>query len=440
MKYRYRIFILISVLILLSCKEEKKIAALDQLAEKYVKLVLKAGLYDSKLIDSYYGPQEWLPTKSSTSTFDFEFFKRRSNALISQLEIIKNSTPLLKAQKKRCNFIIKQLEALKTRLYILNGGVLPFVEETRKLFDIVLPEFNSDWYIKRFYELDKLLPGDGELYARLQKYRKRFIIPAGKLKRIMEIIYREARRVTSKHIELPENEKVRLQFVNRKTWICYNEYKGKNYTILNVNTDNLIDINTAINLICTETYPGHHLMNIKCEQLFYKKNNWAEYSIKPLFSPQSMVLEAIPMSATSLVFPMKRRVSFATDILFPIAGISEKEAEKYFKITELVQSLSMMRIEVARRYLNNMLSKEKAADFAKRHILTGQDTAEKFIAYLDSFRSYPVTTNYGPFLIEKYIKNLQKKTDPTPEDRWNALKLMMKSHILPSDIQNLNEL
>ena len=68
-----KVFILpIVLLLIISCSDKKEIkqqneleTKMNEIAEGYVKLVLKAGQYDQDLVDAYYGPPEWRPAEKN---------------------------------------------------------------------------------------------------------------------------------------------------------------------------------------------------------------------------------------------------------------------------------------------------------------------------------------------------------------------------------------
>jgi hypothetical protein len=46
-----------------------------------------------------------------------------------------------------------------------------------------------------------------------------------------------------------------------------------------------------VDLGCHEGYPGHHVLNALLEEKLTKGKGWVEFSVYPLFSPQSLIAE-----------------------------------------------------------------------------------------------------------------------------------------------------
>ena len=58
-----RLIIVATCLVMAACSAPEQDAqpTIDSIAEGYVKLVLRVGLYDKDVVDAYYGPKEWRP-------------------------------------------------------------------------------------------------------------------------------------------------------------------------------------------------------------------------------------------------------------------------------------------------------------------------------------------------------------------------------------------
>ena len=164
-------------------------------------------------------------------------------------------------QTLRFRFLSKQLLALKTKIFMLQGGQLSFDQETKALYDAEAPHYDEQHFQKIINELDKLLPGTGNVTDRFENFRKQFIIPKDKLDKVFTAAINECRKRTLDHIQLPSNENFKVEYVNNKPWGGYNWYKGNSYSLIQVNTDLPIYIDRAVDLAAHEGYPGHHVYN-----------------------------------------------------------------------------------------------------------------------------------------------------------------------------------
>ena len=118
-----RMLIVISSLIIsLSCsaKEENQ---MQVIAERYVKLVLKVGQYDSDVVDAYHGPDDWKPVKLSEkekTNFPNDLLVDEAEYLIKSLNFIDDEN-VSKLESMRKIFLIKQLVAVKAKVEMIGG-------------------------------------------------------------------------------------------------------------------------------------------------------------------------------------------------------------------------------------------------------------------------------------------------------------------------------
>ena len=111
---------------------------------------------------------------------------------------------------------------------------------------------------------------------------------------------------TLEHLPLPNGETFTVEYVTGKSWSAYNWYKGNYTSVIQVNTDLPITIDRAIDLACHEGYPGHHVYNALLEKHLVRDRGWVEFSVYPLFSPQSLIAEGTANFGIEVAFPGRR--------------------------------------------------------------------------------------------------------------------------------------
>ena len=136
----------------------------------------------------------------------------------------------------------------------------------------------------------------------------------------MEAAIAECSRRTLAHIRLPANERFDLALVTGKSWGGYNYYQGDAHSKIEINTDLPIRIGRAVDLGCHEGYPGHHVYNALLEKNLTRDRGWIEYSVYPLYSPQSFIAEGSANYGIELAFPGNEQATFERSTLYPLAG------------------------------------------------------------------------------------------------------------------------
>jgi hypothetical protein len=407
---------------------------MDAIATDYVKLVLNIGQYNPDYVDAYYGPDSLKPGQQSKQTsFPADTLQKQVTQLLSQMEMIQENS--LSAQdKSRHHSLHKQLIAVQAEIQMLGGKKYTFDEETRLLYDAVAPSYSEEHFQNLVKDLEKALPGKGTITDRLSNFKKGFIIPKEKLDTVFKASIAEARKRTLPKVNLPENENFTVEYVTDKAWSGYNWYKGNSYSLIQVNTDLPIYIDRAIDLACHEGYPGHHVYNALMEKNLVRQNNWIEFSVYPLFSPQSLIAEGSANYGIDVAFPGEERVAFERDVLFPLAGLPKAKAAEYYRIQDLTAGLSYAGNEAARQYLDGKISREKAADWLVKYALMTPDRAKQRMDFIDKYRSYVINYNYGQDVVKQYIEKNGGTAD-NPAKRWELFKELLSNPHTPSQMQ-----
>lgn len=433
--------ILFSGMISFSCSEKKDNLPktelelkMNNIAESYVKLVLKIGQHDADYVDAYYGPEEWKPeqiTHDDNDTLIHNQLSEEANQLLDALEDLSHykATEL---ETLRYRYLYKQILAAKTKLFMISGGELSFDEESKALYDAVSPSYPDEHYKEILQELDNILPGEGDISKRLNEFKNQFIIPNEKLDVVFKRAIEECRKRTQQYIQLPTDESFTVEYVTNQPWGGYNWYKGNNYSVIQVNTDLPIYIDRAVDLAAHEGYPGHHVYNVLLENL-YRKNGWVEFSVYPLFSPQSLIAEGSANYGIEVAFPGDSRIQFEKDALFPLAGLNPELADDFYYISALLEQLSYAGNEAARNYIDGKLNKEETKNWLVKYFLMSPERAEQRIRFIDKYRSYVINYNFGKDIVKVFVEKNGGTAD-SPQKRWEIFEMLLSTPQTPSGL------
>ena len=216
---------------------------------------------------------------------------------------------------------------MSARVRMLKGERLSFDEESKALYDAVAPHHDEKTLSGRSsITLEKRFPGSGPLVDRYDAWRRAFVIPRDKLDTVFQAAIAACRERTAAHVKLPAGESFTVEYVTGKSWSGYNWYQGNFRSLIQVNTDLPIYIDRAVDLACHEGYPGHHVYNALLEQHLVKDRGWLEFTVYPLFSPQSLIAEGTANYGIEVAFPGPSRIEFERSKLFPLAGTRSERA------------------------------------------------------------------------------------------------------------------
>jgi hypothetical protein len=407
--------------------------AMNDLAERYVRTVLALGQHDPDYVDAYYGPPEWRAA-AEKSRVPLESIAAQAATLRADLEKIPADASLDEMGRLRRQYLDRQLSALETRVRMLTGERLSFDQESKSLYDVEAPVHPTSHFQGILDSLEKRFPGEGSLAVRYDTWRKPFAIPREKLENVFQVAIEACRERTIRHIALPASESFTVEYVTNKPWSGYNWYQGGYRSLIQVNTDLPIYIDRAIDLACHEGYPGHHVYNVLLEKHLVQDRKWIEFTVYPLFSPQSLIAEGTANFGIEVAFPGRERLDFERQVLFPAAGLDATRVAEYYEVQALVEQLAYAGNEAARQYLDGRISAEDAARFLERYAMYAPDRARQRVKFIDKYRSYVINYNLGKDMVRRYIES-RGGTAADPARRWVEFAQLLSSPRLPSGLQ-----
>jgi len=408
-------------------KEDKD--PMSSIARPYVMLALALGQYDKDYVDAYYGSDAMREGIEALSLVDI---RNQCSQLLEKLETL-SPTEGDPMSALRHSYLTRQLSAMLARVEMVSGRLMPFDEETRRLYDAVAPTHGSAHFQALLDQLEDLIPGTGPISPRVEAWREHFVIPKDRLDAVFKAAIDEARKRTAQHMALPEKESFVVEYVTDKPWSGYNWYQGKYHSIIQVNTDFPIFIDRAIDLACHEGYPGHHVYNAMLEKNLVNGRGWLEFTVYPLFSPQSLIAEGTANFGIEVAFPKEERVAFEKEVLFPLAGVDPSSAENYYRVMDVLAQLNYAGNEAARGYLNGEMSREQAVDWLVQYGLYSRDRAGQRLQFMEKYRGYVINYNLGQDLVADYV-NRKGGTGDHPDKRWEVFQELISSPRLPSGL------
>jgi hypothetical protein len=409
---------------------------LKSLAERYVKLVLAVGQHDADYVDAFYGPAEWRK-EVETGKPGLPTIDQQAVALERELAKAPGSPPVAREAelwKLRLEYLGRQLSSLRARVAMLQGKRFTFDEESRALYDAVVPTKTAAEFEAVVKQLEARLPGTGSVIERYDAFKQAFVIPPARVDRVFQEAVRSCRERTLQHVELPADERFTVEYVTNKPWSGYNWYQGQYRSVIQVNTDLPIYVDRAIDLACHEGYPGHHVYNALLEKHLVRDRGWVEFTVYPLFSPQSLIAEGTANYGIEVAFPTEERLAYERDVLFPLAGLDATTAKEYYEVLALVDKLSYAGNEAARQYLNGTTDRNGAVDWLEKYAMYPLARAEQRVRFIDQYRSYVINYNLGKDLVRDFVTKRAGR-NATDAKRWQEFVGLLSSPRLPSGLK-----
>jgi hypothetical protein len=313
---------------------------------------------------------------------------------------------------------------------MMEGTRFAFIDEAERLFG-VRPQLQplAD-YDRHLAAVEALVPGDGPLAERVEAYLDAFTIPKDRLQKVFDVAIARCRGRSLAHIPMPDGESFRLEFVTGKSWSGYNYYQGAYHSLIQVNTDLPIRLSRAIDLGCHEGYPGHHLLNMKLEEKLVKERGWSEFSVYPLYSPQSLIAEGTANYGIDLAFPGGSKAETERDILMPLAEIPVPADDRYWQLLATTKALGGARLTIAQQYLDGVIDRPTAVALTQKYLLVSQKRAEQSVSFTDQYRSYVINYGLGEAMVRAHVE----RGRPSRDEMWRRMAKLVSEPTLPSDL------
>jgi hypothetical protein len=413
-----------------ACQHAGPADSLDAAARDYVELQLAIGEKEEGYIDAYYGPTELAAAgKALGAAEGLPALAARVDALEARIAAL--GTGRTGMDGRRVRFLLAQLRAADTRLRMLQGEKIPFAEEALGLFG-VRPELQPlSAYDPVLARIEQLVPGEGPLWQRVDVFQDRFVVPADRLRPVFDAAIAECKARTLRHIRLPEGEKFDMAFVTGKSWSGYNYYLGDHHSRIEINTDLPIRITRAVDLGCHEGYPGHHVLNALLEQRLVRERGWVEFSVYPLYSPQSLIAEGSANYGIDLAFPGPEKTIFETSRLYPLAGLPSADAERLQALSDATRALAGARFTIVSDLLKGRIDEAEAVRLTQKYQLVSEPRARQSIAFARQYRSYVINYGLGRDMVEAYVE----AAGPGAAERWARMEKLLSEPTLPSDLE-----
>ena len=403
--------------------------SLDAAARDYVRLQLAIGEKEEGYIDAYYGPAALQAQgKALARRAGLASLRQRAARLRARVERL--GARSTRENARRARFLAAQLTAAVTRLRMLEGEKLGFDAEALGLFG-VRPQLKPlSAYDPVLARIATLVPGEGPLWQRVDAFQERFVIPKDKLRPVFDAAIAGCRARTLRYIPLPPGERFDMAFVTGKSWSGYNYYLGRYRSRIEINTDLPIRMPRAVDLGCHEGYPGHHLLNALLEQRLVRGRNWVEFSVYPLYSPQSLIAEGTANYGIDLAFPGADKLAFETRALYPLAGLPSADAQRYYDLQKAMEDLGGARMTIAREFLDGRIGESEAVALSQKYLLISEARAKQSVAFTKQYRTYVINYGLGEDMVRADIESY-----PAPLPRWKRFEQIISQPTLPSDLK-----
>jgi hypothetical protein len=250
----------------------------ESAVERYLRLGLQLGRHVDGVVDAYYGPVELAAAVESEPPVEPRMLVAASRALLDELED---------------GWLRDQVVGLRTYAGVLAGASTSYTDEVEGCYG-VRPTYTDEAVFTAAHEqLEELLPGNGPLAERYQRWEDSIRVPAEQVERMIAVVIAEARAWTRGLVELPDGEGVDVEIVHDQPYLAFCSYLGDLHSRISVNVTLPMSAIELLILTLHETYPGHHAERCSKEHLLVRGRGLLEETLVLVPTPQSLITEGI---------------------------------------------------------------------------------------------------------------------------------------------------
>jgi hypothetical protein len=356
-------------------------------AERYLRLGLQLGRHVDGLVDSYYGPPELAAAVDAEPPADPASLAAAAEALLDELED---------------GWLRDQVAGIRTYAGVLAGESWSYAAEVEGCYG-VRPTFTDEKVFAAAHErLEELLPGDGTLAERKERWEASIRVPVEKVEETVAAVIEEARSWTRRLIELPDGEGVELEIVRDEPWLAFCEYLGDLRSRISLNVDLPHSGIELLVLAIHETYAGHHAERCCKEHVLVRGRGLLEEAIVLVPTPQSLLAEGIAGLAPFVLLEGEGGQALAS--VLHEAGV-ELDLQHALAVQRALDGLAPADVNAALLLYERGAGEAETQRYLERWGLMTPQLATHVIRFLrePSSRSYILTYSTGRELCRSYV-------------------------------------
>ena len=398
----------------------RRVPVPDPVARDYLLLALRLDQHIPGLVDGYFGPADL------KATVDLEQL-RSPASLRDDAAALRGRLPAEIASPGRRAWLAAQLVALETQARALAGDPLPYLAHVAASFDWQPARVPDAVFHAAAADIERLLPGDGTLDARLANWDAALTIPVDRLPGIVDWLVETFRARAAGDFGLPEGEHLRVSLVTGKPWSGYNWYDGGLRSRVEINTDLPVRAPDLLRVVAHETFPGHHLEHTWKEAGLVLGDRRLEHSAQLINAPECLISEGLANLGMRFAVPPASEPDLLVE-LFERAGLAL--AADRARARDVASLAAAIRPERDRlrgisgnaamlRHVDGV-SREAAVDYMVTVGRTARPRAEQSLDFIEHplWRTYVFVYSGGEELLRRWLELV-----PEPEQaaRFNRL-------------------
>ncbi len=408
----------------------RTVPAPDPIARDYLLLALRLDGRISGLVDGYFGPAD---LKALVDTEQPRPVARLVDDAVALLERL----PAESSDPARQAWLAAQIVAFETHARVLAGEEFPYPELVARLFDRRPAWRDEAIFEAAAAELDRLVPGAGQLPDRLATWDEGLVVAAGRVGPVVEWLVARFRERAARLFGLPKGEALRVSTVRGQPWNAYNWHDGGLSSRVDINLDLPIRAADLARTVAHETYPGHHLEHATKEATLVERGGCLEASVLLINTPECLVSEGLAEAGVRFVVPPDEEPGLLAELFERAAVPAATSGPAAREAAGLASAIGRARRRLGEVAVNAALLRhaegaglDAVGAYLRRHALLTAERAAKRLEFIEHplWRTYVFVYPEGEALVERWLDAV-----PAPE-RPARFGRLLREAITPASI------
>jgi hypothetical protein len=372
----------------------------DPLARDYLLLGLRLDHHVPGLVDGYFGPADLKAEVDLAPVRGPSRLRDDAEALLERLdgEIDHDA---------RRAWLRGQLVALRTQAAALAGDARPYLEHLDGCFGVVPARRDDRRFDEAAADLDRLLPGSGDVAERLAAWDDRFTVDPERVPELARWLAERFRERARALWGVPDGEDLRISIVRDQPWSGYNWYDGGLRSRVDLNRDLPIRAGNLVDVVAHETYLGHHLEHAWREAEQVERLGRLEAAILLINTPECLISEGLADLGIRVAVARDEQAALLTE-LYRRAGLAADgdDAERQLAMREPRARLQETRVNAALRRHADGEDHETVLAYLRDVGRFPAEAAAKRLEFIEHplWRTYVFVYHEGEALLRRWVE------------------------------------
>jgi hypothetical protein len=359
----------------------------EDVVRRYLRLGLQLGRHVEGTVDAYFGPPELAAAVDAEPPVD-------PRALVTSAERL--------LEDLGDGWLRDQVVGLRAYAGVLAGEPSSYADEVEGCYRVRPSHTDEAVFTAAHERLEELLPGDGTLTDRHERWESSMRVANEKIETTMGAVIEEARARTRDVVGLPDGESVTLEIVRGEPWLAFCEYLGGFRSRISINADLPMSAIELLWIAMHETYPGHHAERCVKEHVLVHQRGQLEETIVLVPTPQSLIAEGIAELAPYVLLEGDGAASF--DAIIEEAGL-EFDLDHALAVRRALEPCEWANVNAALMLHEDGAGEADVHAYLRHWGLMSSELADHLLRFFNepTSRSYVVTYPAGRELCDAYV-------------------------------------